>query len=261
MNFAVEHGYFGYGNREILRNVSFALQGNEVLAVLGPNGIGKTTLLRCMMGLLKWKRGSTLIDGMPISTMTHRQLWSRIAYVPQSKGSAMSYTALEMVLMGRSAHMGLFAQPSQSDYEAAQEAMELVGISHLAEKKCNQISGGELQMILIARALSAHPELLVLDEPESNLDFKNQLIILDTIQRLSREKGIGAIVNTHYPAHALKISDRALIFNPSGDCIFGPSQQVINEENLRDSFDVHVKIQEYRLGTECYKSVIPIAVV
>ena len=154
--------------------------------------------------------------------------------------------------------MGLFAQPTQSDYEAAQEAMELVGISHLAEKKCNQISGGELQMILIARALSAHPELLVLDEPESNLDFKNQLIILDTIQRLSREKGIGAIVNTHYPAHALKIADKALILNRDGTSLYGPAAETITETAMEKAFSVEVKIQNFPWKNRNFKSVIPI---
>lgn len=213
MKFEVINGSFGYGSAAILHDVSFSLEGNQVLAVLGPNGVGKTTLLKCMMGLLKWNRGETRIDGLAMDTMSHSRIWKRIAYVPQSKGISLSYTALEMVLMGRSARLGLFAQPSREDMAIAEKAMEEVGITFLKDKQCSRMSGGELQMVLIARALCTQPEMLILDEPESNLDFKNQLVILDIVKQLSRERGIAAIINTHYPAHALKIADRALILN------------------------------------------------
>ena len=139
--------------------------------------------------------------------------------------------------------------------------MDQVGIASLAEKKCCEMSGGELQMVLIARALAARPELLVLDEPESNLDFKNQLIILETIARLSRERGIAAIVNTHYPAHALKIAHQALILSRDGHTVCGAAAEVISEANMRRAFQVEVKIADYRYESGCYKSVIPISVV
>ena len=150
MIFSVENGQFGYGQKKILQNISFSLQESEVMTVLGPNGVGKTTLLKCMMGLLHWEQGRTLIDGKPLNEMKTSDIWSRIAYVPQSKGSALSYTAREMVLMGRSARLGLFSQPTKEDYLAAEEAMEQVGITRLADKQCSCMSGGELQMVLIA---------------------------------------------------------------------------------------------------------------
>ncbi|GKH49952.1 iron ABC transporter ATP-binding protein [Eubacteriales bacterium] len=261
MNFSIQNGCFGYGSTPILHNISFDVESREILTVLGPNGVGKTTLLRCMMGLLHWRSGNTLLDGIPITKMNHAEVWRRISYVPQSKGTALSYTAAEMVLMGRSARLGLFTQPTAEDRQRAAEAMDQVGITHLANKKCSEMSGGELQMVLIARALSTEPELLVLDEPESNLDFKNQLIILETISRLSHERGIAAIVNTHYPAHALKIADKALILNRDGQSLCGPAAETINEENMRRAFSVQVKIEDYRYEGRCYKSVIPLAVV
>ena len=174
MRFEVKNGSFSYDERLILNNISFSLDKGEVLTVLGPNGVGKTTLLKCMMGMLHWKDGQTLIDGKAMNKMKNSEVWRKIAYVPQAKGVAHSYTASEMVLMGRSARLGLFAQPNKGDYQIAYVAMEQVGISHLAQKQCSQMSGGELQMVLIARALCCEPEMLVLDEPESNLDFKNQ---------------------------------------------------------------------------------------
>ena len=258
MKFQVEHGVFGYGKNPILKNISFAVENGQVLAVLGSNGVGKTTLLKCMMGLLPWHEGQTRIDGIPIGEMKPSQLWKRIAYVPQSKGTALSYTALEMVLMGCSSRLGLFEQPSKKDAETARQAMEAVGVLHLADKHCSKMSGGELQMVLIARALAARPQLLVLDEPESNLDFKNQLIILDTIRSLAEEQGIASIVNTHYPAHALKIADKELILIRDGTSLYGPAAETITETAMEKAFSVEVKIQNFPWKNRNFKSVIPI---
>ena len=258
MKFEVINGSFGYGSAAILHDVSFSLEGHQVLAVLGPNGVGKTTLLKCMMGLLKWNRGETRIDGLAMDTMSHSRIWKRIAYVPQSKGISLSYTALEMVLMGRSARLGLFAQPSREDMAIAEKAMEEVGITFLKDKQCSRMSGGELQMVLIARALCTQPEMLILDEPESNLDFKNQLVILDIVKQLSRERGIAAIINTHYPAHALKIADRALILKRDGSSFYGEAGATITEENMKKAFSVEVKIADYCYENIHYHNVIPI---
>ena len=260
MIFSVENGHFGYGERKILQNISFSIHDSEVLTILGPNGVGKTTLLKCMMGLLHWNAGQTLLDGTPLNSMKPAEVWKRIAYVPQSKSTALSYTAFEMVLMGRSARLGLFAQPTPKDYRIAEEAMEQVGITHLSHKNCNRISGGELQMVLIARALSTHPKMLVLDEPESNLDFKNQLIVLETIQRLSKEYGIAAIVNTHYPAHALKIGDKALLLNYNGGSQFGAVEEIVSEDYMGKAFNVEVKILDYMHQDRAYKGVIPLSI-
>lgn len=188
MKFEVKNGSFGYEKRKILNNISFEVETGEVMSVLGSNGVGKTTLLKCMMGFLKWQSGRTYIDGRPLEEYPHKDVWKKIAYVPQAKGAAFAYSALDMVVLGRSAHIGTFKQPGQEDIEIALKAMDDIGIVHLKDKLCTRMSGGELQMVLIARALTVSPQMLVLDEPESNLDFKNQLIILDTIRKLSRER-------------------------------------------------------------------------
>lgn len=261
MTFSVENGSFGYGKTMILNNVSFSLDKGEVLTILGPNGVGKTTLLKCMMGMLHWKNGRTLIDGKSLNKMKASEVWQRIAYVPQAKGIALSYTALEMVLMGRSAKVSCFVQPKKEDYKIARTAMEHVGISHLTDKQCSRMSGGELQMVLIARALCSAPEMLVLDEPESNLDFKNQLIVLETIQRLSKEKGIASIVNTHFPAHALKIANKALLLSYNRTCKFGAVEHIVTEQNMRKAFQVEVKIVDFPcLNGENHKGVIPLKI-
>ena len=247
MTFRVENGCFGYRSKEILHNINFEINKGEVVSVLGSNGVGKTTLLKCMMGLLKWKSGSSVFNGTDISKIRSRDLWQSIAYVPQAKGSAFGYSAIDMVTLGRSAHLGTFSQPGKDDIEAAEKAMEDMGIQYLHDKLCNEMSGGELQMVLIARALTIDPELLVLDEPESNLDFKNRLIIIDTIRSLSENRGISAVVNTHYSEHVLKISDKAIVLNRDGTSIFGNAADVMNEENIKNVFRYGYILIHFRL--------------
>ena len=258
MTFSVRGGSFSYGADLVLNRISFSVASGEVLCILGPNGVGKTTLLKCMMGLLKWDEGETLIDGRALESWRQKDLWRRIAYVPQAKGVAFGFTAFDMVLLGRSAHLGTFEQPDEKDKRIALSAMEDTGIAALKDKLCTEMSGGELQMVLIARSLAVEPEMLVFDEPESNLDFKNQLIILNTIYRLAKERGISAVVNTHYPAHAMKIADKALILNKDGESTSGAIEKVITEDSMKKTFGVQVHINEFEYQNTKYKDVVPL---
>ncbi|MDY4611719.1 MAG: ABC transporter ATP-binding protein [Sphaerochaetaceae bacterium] len=260
MIFQVQDGCFGYGGRPILRDINFSIPQGDVLAVLGPNGVGKTTLLRCMMGLLKWNGGCSSIDGHPLDEYKATDIWKRIGYVPQAKANISSCTVREMVLLGRSSHLGLFSQPSDEDWRLADESLEAVKMGSFAHQRCDRISGGELQMALIARALCTQPEMLILDEPESNLDFKNQLLILDTIRGLADQKGISAVINTHYPAHALKISDQALLLNRDLTNCCGKTSEIVSECNMCRAFDVNVRIHECWYDGCRYQSVIPVSV-
>ncbi|GHS99517.1 iron ABC transporter ATP-binding protein [Synergistales bacterium] len=261
MIFTVQHASFEYHRHTpVLKDMNFRVEPGQVLAVLGPNGAGKTTLLKCMMGLLNWKEGQSAIDGTPLPQIHYREIWRKIAYVPQAKNQPFSFTAEEMVVMGRNAHLGLFGQPGAEDYACARRAMEEVGVTHLRDKLCGEMSGGEMQMLLIARALSTQPSMLVLDEPESNLDFRNQLVILSAIERLARERHISCIFNTHYPAHALKIASHALLLTRGGESLFGPVREVVNEENMRGAFDVNVRIDEVWVDRKSYASVLALSV-
>ena len=262
MKLSVENGCFSYphGGREVLKNINFSAQEGDMVAILGPNGAGKTTLLRCIMGFLRWGAGASLLDDRNIRDIPYRELWQAVAYVPQARGVASSSTALEMVLLGRGSRVGLFAKPGAADLEAAQQAMRRLHIEHLESKRCSEMSGGELQMVLIARALASDPHILILDEPESNLDFKNQLLVLNAMSELTAS-GMTCIFNTHYPAHALKIAHQALILSRDGHTVCGAAAEVISEANMRRAFQVEVKIADYRYESGCYKSVIPISVV
>lgn len=260
MKFTIDQCSFGYTKEKmILRDIALELRQGEILAILGSNGVGKTTLLKCMLGLLPWRSGETRIDGRRLEEISHKELWTSIGYVPQAKQSVFGYKVEDMVLLGRNAHLRFFEQPSPKDREIAAQVMEEIGISHLRGKSCRKISGGELQMVLIARALATEPKLLILDEPESNLDFKNQLIVLRTLERFCREKEISIIVNTHYPQHAMILADYILMLGRDGKSIFGRTQEVMTEENLEKIFSLPVKIRSVDLdGRQKYDCVIPI---
>ena len=260
MRLNVENGSFYYKkNVPIFENINFEVSEGEILAVLGPNGAGKTTLLRCITGMLKWRAGKSLLDGEDIGTMLPRKLWSKMAYVPQAKTVASAYTALEMVLLGRSSHLNLFEAPKETDVEKAMEVMSFLGIAHLAEKKCSEVSGGELQMILIAKALASEPKVLILDEPESNLDFKNQLVVLDAMSSLAAS-GMTCVFNTHYPAHALQRAGKSLILSKGGEYVFGATSEVVSEENIRKAFGVEAIIGEVEASGITVKNVVPVGI-
>jgi iron complex transport system ATP-binding protein len=244
---------------QILRDINIELQAGEILAVLGPNGAGKTTLLRCMMDMLHWKSGRSLLDGEDIRSIPAAKLWRRMAYVPQARSAAVSYTAFQTVLLGRSSRIGAFSSPSAEDMAITERVMERLGISQLADKPCYAISGGELQMVLIARAMAAEPEILVLDEPESNLDFKNQLIVLDTMTALAAE-GVACIFNTHYPAHALQRAGKALMLSKDGRSVFGEATGVVTEDNIRRAFGVEALIGEVETPHNIMKNVVAVGI-
>lgn len=258
MRLSVEKGSFSYQkNVPIFQNIIFEVDPGEILAILGPNGAGKTTMLRCITGMLKWKAGKSLLDGEDIAAMAPRKLWSKMAYVPQAKSVSSAYTAMEMVLLGRSSHLNIFEAPKKADVDKAMEVLEFLGIERLAEKKCSEMSGGELQMVLIARALASDPKVLILDEPESNLDFKNQLVVLDAMSNLAAN-GMTCIFNTHYPAHALQRAQKALILSKGGEYVFGDTASVVTEENIRKAFGVDAVIGEIETPGNLLKNVVPL---
>ncbi len=260
MKLTVSNASFSYSkDKSLINNLGFEISSGDVLAILGPNGSGKTTLLRALLGFLKWNSGEAFLDGVSISKIPPRQFWRRVSYVPQAKNVTVSYTALDMILLGLGGTLGVFSAPGDKDKEAVLHLCQRLGIAKLLDKRCNEISGGELQMVLIARALISNPELLILDEPESNLDFKNQLIVLDTISRLAKE-GMCCIFNTHYPAHALTRATKSLILTGSGEAIFGETPKVVTEENIQKAFGVKAVISEVETPEHIYHNIMPLEV-
>ncbi len=233
MFFRLEKASFEYEkNNLILDNVSFYLNKGEILAIMGSNGIGKTTLIKCVMGILDWKSGSSYIEDKKGG-----ESLLDIAYVPQGQKTSFSYSVMEMVLFGRAKHMSIFSLPQSKDYQIASQALKDMGIYHLKDRSCNALSGGQLQMVMVARALAAEPKVLILDEPESHLDFHNQVIILDTIRELAKERDITCILNTHYPNHAIKLADKILLLG-KGDYKVGKPIEMLSGENVEKFFNV-----------------------
>lgn len=235
----VQEGSFSYRKGATLfKDVSFWVKQGEIMTILGQNGIGKTTLLKCLMGLLKWEKGKTIIDGKPFTSLIE---CTSIAYVPQAHRTVFPFSVFEMVSMGRARHVSLFGLPSKLDKEKVEQALKTVGIEHLKNQLCSELSGGQLQLVYIARALVNDPALIIMDEPESHLDFSNQHLILRLIKELADKKGISCIINTHYPDHALNISDSTLILGKD-HYLYGNSEQIITEQNMKKMFNVNVRI-------------------
>ncbi len=231
----------GYGTKKILENISLSVQSGEILCLLGPNGVGKTTLFKSILGFLKLQGGEILLDGENIHSWSKVRLAKVVGYVPQAHTPPFPFTVLDVVIMGRTAHMGMFASPTREDREIAEQALETLGISFLNERIYTEISGGERQMVLIARALTQQPEILIMDEPTANLDFGNQIRVLEQINKLSRN-GLGVIMTSHFPNHAFLCSTKVLLMQRDNEFKVGTADEVVTEKNLRSAYGVDVKI-------------------
>lgn len=240
MKLEIVNGSFAYEPQvQILKRLNLSIEEGVFLCILGPNGIGKTTFLKCLTGILKWQEGFTRFNHQKTSGISNLQ---EVSYVPQAHKVSFPYTALDMVCMGRTKQMKFFAMPSKLDQRIAMESLEEMNIAHLAHRKSNQMSGGQLQMVYIARALAAKPRVLILDEPESHLDFKNQAIIIQKLRQLVKEQKIACIMNTHNPEHAMKIADQILLLGEGGDYVFGKTEEVLTEANIKKFFEVEAHI-------------------
>lgn len=231
---------FGHPGRTIGRGVSFSLAAGEALAVLGPNGGGKTTLFRTVLGLLPAHGGALLLDERPLRDWDRRSLARCLGYVPQQHAGFFNFTVREVVLMGRTAHVGLFATPGAADRAAAEDAIAALGIGALADRIYTRISGGERQLALIARALAQGPRLLVMDEPTASLDFGNQTLVLRRIRDLAR-RGIGVLFSTHDPDQAFACADQVMLLK-EGVLALGAPEAVISAETLEHLYGVHVDV-------------------
>lgn len=231
----------GYEGKAVIKDINFAVSSGEVLCILGPNGVGKTTLFKSILGFIPLMSGEVIIDDQPLNHLSQREMAKLIAYVPQAHEPPFPYKVSDVVLMGRTAHMSTFSTPSAADREIAMEVLESIGAAFLRDKIYTEISGGERQMVLIARALAQMPKFLVMDEPTSNLDFGNQMRVLEQINKLSA-KGLGIIMTTHSPDHAFLCSTKTVLIVRNDYIIDGIAEDVITENNLNDAYGVEVKI-------------------
>jgi iron complex transport system ATP-binding protein len=233
----------GYRDRVVGRGLDVVLGSGEVLALLGPNGGGKTTLLKTLLGLIPSLRGEVWMIDRPLAQLSVQERARLIAYVPQVHVGAFAFTVEDMVLMGRSAHANLLSRPSARDRQVAVEMIARLCISHLAQRPYTMISGGERQLTLIARALAQEPQIVILDEPTASLDFGNQGKVMREIRALAKA-GLGVIFSTHDPNHALRHADRAMLIR-DGTCIAnGACREVLTRKALELLYQTRIEAIE-----------------
>ncbi|SFA95985.1 iron complex transport system ATP-binding protein [Rhizobium sp. NFR07] len=230
---------FGYGARTIGSSVSLTLGPGEILALLGPNGAGKTTLFKTMLGLLPPQAGDVLFDGASLATLSRAERAKRIAYVPQAHAALFPFKVRDVVLMGRAAQVAPFSAPGRRDREVAAGALDRLGMSHLGERPYTEISGGERQMTLIARALAQEPKILVMDEPTASLDYGNQMRVLSHVRRLAAE-GMAIVLSTHNPDHVFMVADRVALLHEGRLAGLGQPAEVLTPATVKRLYDIDV---------------------
>jgi iron complex transport system ATP-binding protein len=238
---------FGYGAKAVGRNVDIEARSREVLCLLGPNGCGKTTLFKTMLGLLPPQAGEVRLDGTALAQLSRPEIARRVAYVPQAHAAHFPFTVIDMVVMGRTAHLGLFASPTAEDRRRALAALATLGIVHLADTEYTRISGGQRQLALIARSLAQEAPAIVMDEPTASLDFGNQVVVLSEIKRLAAQ-GLTIVLSTHDPDHAFSVGDRVALLHGGRLVAQGTPREVLTPERLRAVYGVSVTVEQLSQG-------------
>lgn len=238
---------FTYRRQPVLREVSFHLRGGELLSVLGPNGVGKTTLFKCVLGIVNGYEGRVTVEGDDVRRLTPRQMAQRVAYIPQVNRPAFGYTVLDTVLMSTTHSLPPFASPRREQRDIAMDALRHMGVEALAPRNFSLLSGGEQQLVLIARALAQRSGILVMDEPTSSLDYGNQLRVLERVQALAAE-GYAVMLSTHNPQHALTFANRLLALQGGRAIAFGDTAKHLTPDLLHTLYGVDAEFVPTRHG-------------
>ena len=241
MSIQIQDLCFSYGSHPVLRGVSFDAEYGEFISILGPNGVGKSTLFRCMLGLQTPAGGRVTVDGRDISGMTAAELARAMAYIPQSHSPVFNFSVMDMVLMGTTSQLGRFASPGRAQTAMAESALDRMQISHLRDRGFSHISGGERQLVLLARAIAQQAKILVMDEPSANLDFGNKLRVMKTVKSLT-DDGYTVIQSTHDPDQAYLYSDKILALHSGSVLAFGAPRDVMTEELVSTLYGVDVAV-------------------
>ena len=234
--------HFAYQHTPVLQGVDFNLEQGTLISLLGPNGAGKSTLFKCVLGLLSGWKGEILLEGRDIRKLSPLKMARSVAYIPQAHSPAFNYSVLDMVLMGTSARVGLLSGPGKREVASAMEALEMTGIPDFAKRDYLRLSGGEQQLVLIARALAQDARLLIMDEPTSSLDFGNQIRMM-RLARVLADKGYTILQATHNPNHACQFSDRILAMKEGRILAQGEPREVFNAPLVDTLYGVHTRVE------------------
>jgi iron complex transport system ATP-binding protein len=241
--FEVKNIAFSYDGEEIFSNISFSIGKGDVLCILGPNGTGKTILIKCLNGLHEIDSGEILINGKNIKKLSFKEISKHIGYIPQSHVPSFPFKVLDVVLMGRAPYLNLTDSPKKEDVDIALKSLRTLGIEYLKDKEYTNLSGGERQLVFLARILCQQPDILILDEPTSHLDFGNQIKLLEIIDNLSKS-GLSIIMSSHFPDHAFLSSNKVAIMKNKRFIDFGTPDDVVTESNLKKAYSIDVKLIE-----------------
>ena len=241
MTLEVKDLSYSYGDREILHDISFRAEPGEFVSILGSNGVGKSTLFKCILSLLGVRSGDVLLDGKSTRTMSVGELAKCIAYIPQSTSPAFNYSVEDIVLMGTTSGLGAFATPGGEQLRRAGEALDRIGITQLRNRCFHHLSGGERQLVIIARALAQNAKILLLDEPTASLDLGNQLKVLRSAKGLAAE-GYTIIQTTHNPEHSYMFSDRIVALKAGRVLKDGTPGAVITDSTMTELYGTGIKV-------------------
>ncbi|GLZ54858.1 ABC transporter ATP-binding protein [Actinomycetospora sp. NBRC 106378] len=231
----------GYAGRAVLSGVSLEVRAGEILALLGRNGAGKTTLFRTVLGLLPAVGGTVEVGGRPLDRLSRRERARQLGYVPQVGEEPFGHRVLDVVLLGRTASLGWRPVPGPRDVAVARESLDRLDIADLAERGLGELSGGQRQLVLVARALAQRPAVLMLDEPTANLDLGNEVRVLACLRDLAAD-GVAVVFTSHRPEHAFGVGSRALLLQPDGSYTVGPVRDVLTAVDLGRAYGVEVRI-------------------
>ncbi len=235
---------FSYPGRKVLDSVNFSVERGVICGLLGPNGSGKTTLLKCINGLRLPIDGQVMIEGTSIESMTRQDVACKVSVVPQQSNIVFSFKAIELVTMGKCPQLEYWQSPQEGAYVSAQRLMESLGIGHLAYRRVSEISGGERQLVLIARALFQGADIMLLDEPTAHLDFKNQFAILDLVTEVARKKNLTVIITLHDPNLAFHYCDKVVLLKEGRIVSIGDTGAVFQEGTLSELYDMDISISD-----------------
>ncbi len=235
----------GYGGDDVCKDISCKVEKQQILCVLGPNGSGKSTLFKLILGLIKKSKGDILYEGRSIYDLSDRELAKIIAYIPQQHNPMFAFPVLDIVLMGRTSHFRNFSMPGKQDIEMAEKALEKLGILDLANHNYMQLSGGQRQLVLIARAICQDSKILIMDEPAANLDFANTHKVMGIIKMLAGD-GYIIILSTHSPEQPFSCGDIVALMKEGEIHSFGRPLKVLTRENLLDVYGINMDIVQVR---------------